>query len=554
MSGMREGAAVTMTGGEALARQLRAEGIGMIFGVPGVQLDHAVDGIARQGAGLQFWNTRHEQAASYMADGFARGGGGVGVCMVVPGPGLLNASAGIATAYACSSRVLVLAGQLPSGAIGQGYGLLHEIPEQSRLLASLTKWSSVARSAREVPSLVAEAMRQLRSGRPRPVGVELPPDVLAESAPVELAAPPAGDAGRLAPDDGQVSAAAEILRTAQRPVIVAGGGVLASAASAELASLAEALGAPVAMTRNGRGAISDRHELAVGPLGLSRVLRDADAVLVAGSRFVSPAGRVMPVPAGARVVLVNAEPGDLGAPRRADVAVLGDAGLCLGELAALVGPPAAPGRGAAAAAAVRQACEQDLKALEPQMSYVAALRRALPEDGLLVNELTQVGYVAGLGFPVWSPGTFLTPGYQGTLGYGFPTALGAKTARPERAVVSITGDGGFGWALQELATARQRRIGVAVVVFNDSAFGNVRRTQKEDFAGRFAGTELRNPDFVALAEAFGVQGCRADSPGRLEGALREALSGPEPVLVEVPLGECPSPWPLMGAATAPPAE
>ncbi len=536
----------TMTGGQALAAQLAAEGVDLIFGVPGVQLDHAIDGLARLDGRIAFRTVRHEQAASYMADGYARTSDRVGVCMVVPGPGLLNAAAGIATAYACSSRVLVLAGQLPSLAIGRGAGLLHEIPDQSRLLASLTKWSTLVRSPVDVPGAIRQAIHELRSGRPQPVGVEIPPDVLAAEAPVEIVDPPADDGDLLAPNDKQVAEVAGLLREAERPVLLVGGGVLAAGASEELRRVAEAAGAVVVMTRNGRGALSDRHPNAVGPLGVNPLLAEADTVLVVGSRFVLHSGHQPQVTPEATTVVVNADAADLARVKGARLLVLADARAFLSALAAELPPPGGQaGWAVAAAREVRVRAGDHLAALEPQMAFLGALRSAIPDHGVLVNELTQVGYVAGLAYPVWEPRTFITPGYQGTLGYGFPTALGVQAADPNRPVVSITGDGGFGWALQELATARRYNLGVTTVVFNNNAFANVQRTQIEEFDGRVFGSDLTNPDFLALAEAFGVPGVRAQRPSELAGALAEALTDPGPVLVEVPLGTVPSPWTLI---------
>lgn len=531
-----------ITGGEALALQLEREGIDQIFGVPGVQLDQAIDGLARRNGSVAFWNTRHEQAAAYMADGFARARGDVGTCMVVPGPGLLNASAGLATAYACSSRLLMICGQLPSGGIGRGLGFLHEIPEQSRLLSSLTKWSARARSAAEIPGLVRQAVHEARSGRPRPVGLEIPPDVLGEVASMSLCDPPPDDSRPLEPDARAVSAAVEALRSSVAPIIYSGGGVIAAGAAPELQALAERLGAPVVMSRNGRGSLSDGHPLAIGPLGASELLSTADLVLVVGSRFVDGNGVPPSTAPGARVVLINAEPADLGEPRMSSVTVLGDARRTLEAIVAELGGGRPDTDRTDELASLRATIDGQLASLEPQMSFVRAIRQAIPRDGILVNELTQVGYVAGFAYPVFQPGTFLTPGYQGTLGYGFPTALGVKSACPGRVVVSITGDGGFGWNLQELATARRFDIAVVVVVFNDEAFGNVRRTQKERFGGRYLGSDLTNPDFVRLAEAFGIAATRVHSPSELAGSLKEAIAGNEPILIEVPLGECPSPW------------
>lgn len=534
-----------MTGGEALALQLVREGVTQVFGVPGVQLDYAMDGLARVTESIAFRNTRHEQSAAYMADGYARTTGEAGVFMVVPGPGVLNAGAGLATAYACSSPVVCIAGQIPSPAIGRGLGLLHEIPDQSGILGSLTKWSAAAATPADVPRVLHEAFGQLRSGRPRPVAVEVPPDVLQARGEVTLIEAAQVSTAPVEPDDDLVREAAALLRTAERPVLYVGSGVVAADACAELRAVAEALQAPVVMSRNGRGALSDRHPLALPVIGGPYVLPDADVVLAVGTRFVTNAGEQVPTGTGTRLVLLNAEAADLAGPRRPSLAIHGDARLGLaGLLDHLDGLEARPSRGPELDT-VRALCEKQVAELEPQRSWVRALRAAIPDDGVLVSELTQVGYVAAVGYPVYEPRTYLTPGYQGTLGYGFPAALGAKVARPDRAVVSITGDGGFGWNLPELATARKYSIGLVTVVFDDGAFGNVRRSQREDFDGRYIGTELANPDFVALAEAFGVAGTRATTPEQLVGVLREALSGGEPVLVDVPVGEMPNPWHLL---------
>lgn len=533
-----------MTGGEALAAQLVREGVRDVFGIPGVQLDYAMDGLARRADQIRYIVTRHEQAAAYMADGYARAGGRVGVCMVVPGPGVLNAAAGLATAYSCSSRVLLIAGQIPAAHIGEGLGLLHEIPDQSAVLASLTKWSAMAHTAAEVPALVREAFRQIHAGRPRPVALQIPPDVLRARADVDLLVPgPDRDEGRVRPDAALLDRAAELLARARRPVVYAGGGVVAAGASEALARLADRLSAPVVVSTFGRGAMSDRHPLALTALGGQRVLPDADAVLAVGSRFVTGGGN--PVATPEHLILVNADARDLGGVRHPDVAVHGDALLALeGLLGRLDALPKRPPRTQEVAAA-RSWCASRLEAIAPQMAWIRALREAIPDDGILVDELTQVGYVARVAYPVYGPGTYLTPGYQGTLGYGFPTALGAKVANPERAVVSVTGDGGFGWSLQELATARQFGIGLVTVVFNDGAFGNVRRIQQAQFEGRVIGSELLSPDYRKLADAFGVGAARADSPERLVPVLRDALAAGEPVLVEAPVEAMPNPWPIL---------
>jgi acetolactate synthase-1/2/3 large subunit len=522
--------------------------------VPGVQLDYAVDGLAKHADRVTYWNTRHEQATAYMADGYARTTGDVGVCMVVPGPGLLNALAGVATAYACSSRVLCIAGQIPSSAIGRGFGMLHEIPDQSRILGALTKWSGLATSPGEVPGLVHEAVRQLRSGRPQPVGLEIPPDVLQAMADVALLAPVDHDEP-LVPDPDLVRRAAELLAQAERPVLYVGGGLVAGGASEPLRNVAERLEAPVVMSANGRGALDDRHPLALTSLAGRQVLSEADVVLAIGTRFLNGQAQLVLAP-GTRLVLLNVEARDLGDPRQPDLAIHGDAGSGLeGMLEHLHGlPPRASRR--AELDALRTWADSVLAQIEPQYSWVRALRAAVPEDGILVNEFTQVGYVAQTAYPVYQPRSYVSPGYQGTLGYGFPTALGARVGNPDRAVLSITGDGGFGWGLAELSTARKYGIGLVTVVFNDGAYGNVRRSQMEQFEGRVLGTDLLNPDFVQLAESFGVRGARATTPGELEGLLRETLGGndAEPVLIDVPVAAMPNPFQFlrMSAPARPP--
>lgn len=531
-----------MTGGDALAQQLVREGVRHVFGVPGVQLDYAVDGLAKVADRLKYWNTRHEQTTAYMADGYARTTGTIGVCMVVPGPGLLNALAGVATAFACSSRVLCIAGQIPSSAIGRGFGMLHEIPDQSRILGALTKWSARASSPAEVPSLVHEAVRQLRSGRPQPVGLEVPPDVLQAVADVALLAPVDHDEP-LAPDPALVRRAAELLAHAARPALYVGGGVVAGGASEALRNVAERLEAPVVMSPNGRGALDDRHRLALTSLAGRQVLAEADVVLGIGTRFLNAQSQLALAP-GARLVLLNVEARDLGDPRMPEVAIHGDAGLGLmGLLEHLDGLPARASR-QAELEALRTWADGVLAQIQPQYAWVRALRAAIPEDGILINEFTQVGYVAQTAYPVYAPRTYVSPGYQGTLGYGFPTALGAKVGHPSTPVVSITGDGGFGFGLAELSTARNSGLALVTVVFNDGAYGNVRRAQVEQFDGRVLGTDFTNPDFVQLAESFGVRGARATTPGELEGLLRETVGGDndEPVLIDVPVSAMPNPF------------
>jgi len=526
------------TGGQGLVGQLVREGVREVFGIPGVQLDWAVEALREAQDDIRFIVPRHEQAASYMADGYARTTGREGVCMVVPGPGVLNALSGLATAWACNSRLLFLAGQIPSPTIGRGYGMLHEIADQSGILRSLTKWHALARTPEDVPGLVHEAFAQLRSGRPRPVALELPPDVLQGPADMDFLA--AAETVHAPIDRIALERAAALLRAARYPVLFAGGGVAATGAGDVLRELAERLQAPVVMTDGARGVLSDRHPLALTTLGGRAVLPHADVVLVAGSRFLTAVAAPVCARPDCQFIYLNVEPSDMGAPRLAGLAIEGDAALGLAALADLVAGVAKRPSREGELVRVRQWCLKQQREICPQADYVDALRAALPEDGILVSELTQVGYFANLAFPVHAPRSLLTPGYQGTLGYGYPTALGAAVGNPGRPVVSITGDGGFGWALQELATAARYGLNVAVVVFADGRYGNVRRTFGQEFA-----TEIYNPNFQALAAAFGVRAARAESPDALRTTLASVLAEGGPSLIEVPVGEMASPWPLI---------
>ncbi len=543
----------TMTGGEALARQLVRQGVTDVFGIPGVQLDWAVDGLAGLADRIRLVTPRHEQATTYMADGYARVSGRPGVAMVVPGPGVLNAMAGLSTAWACSSPVLLLAGQIPSSAIGRGLGVLHEIPGQSEMLGSLTKWRALARTPAEIPGLVAEAFVQMASGRPRPVALEIPPDVLQARADVTLADPV--EPVPQAPDAAAVAGAAARLAGARLPAIWVGGGAAAAAAGPALAELAARLNAPLLINDHASGEVSADDPWVLPALAGRALLPHVDVLLVVGSRFLDGRGNPVALPEATYRIGLNADPADLQAPRRFDTALAGDARAGVQALCA-----ALPASAAATAAqddqrrqrrlqqvaALRAWCGEQFAQVQPQVAFTQALREAMPDDGVLVSELTQVGYYANVAYPARSPRGLLTPGFQGTLGYGYPTALGAALGAPQRRVVSITGDGGFGWSLQELATAAKYRIPVTVVVFADGRFGNVHRMQANQF-GRGLGTELHNPDFVALARAFGVDARQVASPEALREALVAALASDGPTLIEVPVGEMASPWHLWHA-------
>jgi acetolactate synthase-1/2/3 large subunit len=476
-----------------------------------------------------------------MADGYARASGELGCCLVVPGPGVLNAMSGLATAYACSSRVLCVAGQVHTPHIDAGRGVLHEIPGQLDVLRSVTKWAGRAGRPEDVPAVVAEAVRQMRTGRPRPAAVEVPPDVL-EGAAADVVTPPADLDGPPPPEAGRLEEIAALLHRAERPLIMAGGGVLQSAAWAELAELAERLDAPVLLTANGKGALSSRHRLAFENAAAGDLVDGADTILAVGTRFASPGGWRWRLRPEQQLLRIDADAEELTRDVVPRVAVEADARPALELLADLVPPrPPTAWRGLEE---LRERTMALVASLEPQASFGMALRRALPDDAILIQGMTQVGYWCRAGYPVYEPRTLLGSGYQGTLGFELPTGLGAQVGRPDRRVVVTVGDGGFLFNVQELATAVQHRIPVTIVVFNDNAYGNVRRLQQQRFGRRIA-SDLRNPDFVRLAEAFGLPGVRAETPESMAAAVRDGLDSDGPTLIEVPVGEMADPWPVL---------
>ncbi|MGI9597139.1 MAG: thiamine pyrophosphate-dependent enzyme [Acidimicrobiales bacterium] len=540
-STITESQSSSLTGGQSMARQLATEGVTHVFGIPGVQLDYASNGLSGFTDQITFVNARHEQTTTYAADGYHRSTGKIGVALVVPGPGVLNAGSGLVTALACSSKVLLISGQIPSNGIGKGYGLLHEIPEQSAILQTLCRSSTLVTDPGQVAGALHGAFVQLQNG-PGPVAVELPPDILAglSDGPAIGVEP----AGTPSPGEGaDLASAAERLMAAERPVIFAGGGARAAGCWDELTQLAEILGAPLVSTTNGKGSFDDRHPLAFLPLAWKELAARADTVLFVGSRAMDTRGNQVRVAEGTTTIAINNNPGAFTPPRSFDVTVTGDAKTGVLALLDLLDGDRAPWL--EDGDDVRRRVEESLAPLDPQIPYANALRAAMPDDAVLVNELTQVGYMARFTYDVRHPRSYLDPGYQGTLGYGYPTAIGAAVGNPDRPVVSVNGDGGFGYGLAEMATVMNYDIPLVGVVFRDDAFGNVQRMQKQQFDGVHLGTELKNPDMLALAASFGMKGYRAESPDEFRSTLATAIDAREPALIDVPLGITPDPWAIV---------
>jgi acetolactate synthase I/II/III large subunit len=508
--------------------------------LPGVHNDRLFDAAHKASGRLRVIHPRHEQTAAYMALGAALVTGKPQAFSVVPGPGILNASAALLLARAMGAPVIALAGQIPSFAIDQGHGHLHEIHDQIGLLRHIVKQGERIRSPQEASSLVAQAIATALSGRPGPVALECAIDVWGQAAETSLTPP----IRRTAPcaDPTTIAQAVDLLVNSRRPLIVVGGGALD--AGPEVRAIAELLQAPVSSFRRGRGVIPADHPLAVSFTEGHGLWKTADAVLAIGTRLYWQQAN-WGVDDNLPIIRLDIDPDEIGRFRRPACGMLGDAAVTLRALATELAERNHTWTGHPDLPTVRAAFAERLGRHEPVMGFLRAIRAALPEDGIYVEDVTQVGFASRLALPVHTPRTFLSPGYQDTLGWGYGTALGAQAAAPGRKVVLATGDGGFMFQAAELATAMHHRLPVVAVVFDDGAFGNVRRIQAQQYGNRLIASDLTNPDFVRFAESFGMAAFRASSPGALEQALRNAFALNAPALVHVPVGEMPSPWDMI---------
>lgn len=535
------GNATMMSGGEAMVAALLERGVDTVFGIPGIQLDPLFDAFYAKRNQVRMVHTRHEQGAAFMAMGYAQASGRTGVFAVVPGPGLLNAAAAVSTAVAANTPVLGITGQIPSYQIGLNYGMAHELADQLAMSRGIVGFAERARHPQEVPKMIDDAFSFMHGGRNKPAIIEMAPDHYKAEAPVTL--PPVSPVPAApSPDPAKVAVIAERLASARNPAIFVGGGVFG--AEAELLALAERLGAPVAFSPSALGAIPDDHELALDLLSAQEIWDDIDVVLVVGTRFIAPAlawGRAGEI----EVLRIDIDPEQIVKPRAANVSLVTSAAA--GMSAVLAAMPAGQPTGGLVAKAqtARRNMRAKLDELGDLPAFSDAMRRVLPRDAILSTDVTQLAYFTRFGFPVYEPRTWLGPGYQATLGYGYPAALGAKLALPERKVVAVCGDGGFMFTSQELATAVHHNIPVVCVVVDNSAYGNVKTIQAQSFGGRHIAVDLSNPDFVAMAHSFGMEAERAETPAQFEDVLARFVALEKPSLIHIPMGEVPSIWDLV---------
>ena len=541
-----------MSGGEALVNSLVREGVEVIFGLPGVQMYGVVSAI-KENPAIKMIVPRHEQATTYMADGYARASRGIGVAMVVPGPGLYNAAAGLSTAYSVSSQVLMIAGQIPRATIGKNLGGLHEVNDQLETIKPVTKFQKRIMNLKDIPDSMAEVFSELRNGHPRPVEVEMPPETMVEKDEVELYEP--APQLRVAASDESIETAAKLIIDAKNPIIYAGTGVVRSQAEEELIQLTEATNIPVINSAGSKGVISDDHKHSLGSSlsgkgPIKDLVESSDLIIVLGSRFAlrNPAGD------GCQIIHLDIDPEETkileGRIQKSVTSVNGDAKLSIQKLTDKIKSMGgtslnSPGE---IVAKIREQITSGDQITEPQNSILDSLRAGMPKETITVWDMTQMGYYSRAFWKTYYTSTYIDSGYSGNLGYAYPTALGAKVAKPDTPVVSISGDGGFMYNVQELSTAVKYGINTVAVVFNDNHYGNVRRDLEEDWTGDY-GTEFVNPNFVQMAESFGALGIKVTDPNKVGDAIAEAIAAERPALIDVDMIDTAKlPRPFVGKA------
>lgn len=535
-----------MNGAGQLVESLRAHAVEVAFGIISTHMMEVYDAMARAGA-PRLVSGHHESALVYMADGYWRACGRPGVVLTSTGPGVANSVGAMGEAYACSASVLNITSTIPLEYLGKNRGYLHEAKDQTAMLETVTAWTRLVRRAADIGGAVDDAFEHFAARRPRPLALEVPiPFWREQVGDVERASARGG--GGFTADERSIEQAARLLASARRPVIWAGGGVTSAAAFRELQALAESLGAPVVVTSGGKGAFPADHDLFVGVAWvvgsqlsadgpLFGLVEGADAILAVGTRFSRSSTGMWKLRMPRNLVQVDIDRGELGKIYPAEVAIEGDARHVLGRLVERLSGRQGAGPSQARveeARAARAAHEEKVRSLAPALCrMVDGLRAAIPRRALVVADATVLMNRWGNAiFPVYEPRGWISPhGWTG-IGFGFPAAIGAALAAGGRPVVAFTGDGGFQFNLQELATIREAGANLVVVVLNDGAYGALKEQQQTLYAGRYIGTAIGGPDYVRLAEAYGIAGVRASSLGELMSQLERAIGRSEPCVID----------------------
>jgi thiamine pyrophosphate-dependent acetolactate synthase large subunit-like protein len=526
-----------MRGGVAAVKSLEANGVTTVFGIPGVHTLEIYDALID--SPIRHVLARHEQGAGFMADGYARASGKPGVAVIITGPGITNVATPIGEAYTDSVPVLVLSSNVERAWADKMLGHLHDLSDQLGVMSAVTKWNDRARTVESIPELINMAFLNMTSGRPRPTHVEVPIDVLAEFGEIDIR--PAPGLSPPAPDDGTIQRAVDAVESASKVVIYCGGGALGDETQQVIESLSNQLGAPVLSSAMGKGAVSDRHELALGnhwEAGnlVDDLLKQSDLAIVFGSKLGAQETNYQRMPLPQSLIRVEIDPNEALRNYTPSHPIVADSGATARKLLEALRTRKVE-KTCWTAEQVAEIREKTLATCwgAAQQPYVDALRQAIPDDGILVNDMTMMSYVNCRRYPVYQPRTFFFPAGYGTLGYSLPAAIGAKIARPDKTVVAVMGDGGFQYTMQELATAVQFKVGLPIVIFNDSTYTAVKEAQATQHDRRFIAVDLQNPDFLALAHAYGIRAERAETPDALRNAIERASERPGPTLIDTPI-------------------
>ena len=523
-----------MTGGQAVAETLALLGVSKVFGIVSVHNLPIYDAISLH-PDIQVINVRHEQAAAHAADAYSRVTGELGVILTSTGPGALSAVAGIYEAAFVSSKLLMVTGQIESRFRGKGKGFLHEYEKQPELLSNLCRTVSSVRYAEDISRDMAAVADDIQRGRPQPGAIEIPIDLQYQSADIDLFA--SRTISRLVPDKALLNQALALLENAQRPLIWAGGGVNISGASGELTDLAERMGAPVVTTIEGRGAISEAHDLSLGfrtdRRSAAEIFEEADVVLAIGTRFQNYATRVWTLQMPENLIHIDVDPGVIGRNYPAAVPIVADAKMALQELLQGLGKTAVDEQFLERCRKIKEADEEAIKEeIGPDHSeIVSVIRRLLPEECPVVRDSTVPNYTWGNRLlKILRSRTSIRPAAV-AIGPGLPLAMGAAIGSMSHALL-VQGDGGLQLSIGELSACAEHQIPVIALVFNDSGY-NVLRIIQENVLGHKHGTELSKINFVTVAQGMGVEAERVEGIEQFEPALARALARSGPSVIEI---------------------
>ncbi|MCW3994578.1 MAG: biosynthetic-type acetolactate synthase large subunit [Candidatus Bathyarchaeota archaeon] len=543
-----------MSGAQALLESLERQNVNTIFGILGGAILPVYDALCGNKK-IRHILARHEQCAAHEAEGYARASGRVGVCMATSGPGATNLVTGIANAYMDSSPIIALTGQVPTSGVNTSYMIGRDAFQEADIIGittPITKYNFQPRTVAEIPTVVNTAFYIASTGRPGPVLIDLPKNVQAATGEVEVTdrIEARGYKSMIEMDLTKISDAANLLVTAERPILLSGGGVITSNASDELMQMSDLLMAPVATTFMGKGSFPEGHPLSLGSIGMhgnpaaNKLMSEADVLLAIGTRFSDRATANLDTFApNAKKIHIDIDEAEIGKNVEVDVPIIGDAKTALKLLLKALNDKLHKTEGTAWTKRVKEAKEQlspllidRPRELVPK-ALLMELRKMLPEDAIVTTEVGQNQMWSALYFKALKPRTFISSGGLGTMGFGFPAAIGAKVACPDRPVVDIAGDGSFIMSEQELACSVTENIPVTVIVLNNSVLGMVAQWQRTLYKRRYMAVNLgKTPDFVKLAEAYGAQGFRVTSIEEFQKAVKTALTSTVTTVIDVPIG------------------